>query len=37
MACPKLNWIDGLLVDEDEIEEADELVQSHRFDRTPVS
>ncbi|CDR99806.1 hypothetical protein [Sporisorium scitamineum] len=36
MACPKLNWIDGLLVAEEEIEEADALVQSHRFDRTPV-
>ncbi|CBQ71918.1 conserved hypothetical protein [Sporisorium reilianum SRZ2] len=37
MACPKLNWVDGLAVDEAEIEEADALVQSHRFDRMPVS
>ncbi|SPO21895.1 uncharacterized protein UTRI_01883_B [Ustilago trichophora] len=35
MACPKLNWIDGLMVEEEEVEEADRLVQSHRFDRTP--
>ncbi|SPO23205.1 uncharacterized protein UTRI_01883 [Ustilago trichophora] len=35
MACPKLNWIDGLVVEEEEVEEADILVQSHRFDRTP--
>ncbi len=37
MACPKLNWIDGLNVEEEEIEEAEELVQSHRFDRAPVA
>uniref|UniRef100_V5ERB7 Protein phosphatase regulatory subunit n=2 Tax=Kalmanozyma brasiliensis (strain GHG001) TaxID=1365824 RepID=V5ERB7_KALBG len=37
MACAKLNWIDGLLIDEEEIEEADRLVQSRRFDRTPVA
>lgn len=37
MACPKLSWIDGLAVAEEEIEEADALVQSHRFDRTPVA
>ena len=37
MACPKLNWVDGLMVEEEEIEEADRLVQSHRFDRAPVA
>lgn len=33
MACPKLSWVDGLMVEESEVEEADRLVQSHRFDR----
>lgn len=37
MACPKLTWIDGLLIDEEEIDEADRLVQSHRFDRGPAA
>lgn len=35
MACPKLNWIDGLLVEEEEVELADDLVSSRRFDREP--
>ncbi|PWZ00553.1 hypothetical protein BCV70DRAFT_199825 [Testicularia cyperi] len=35
MACPKLNWIDGLLISQDDIEDADRLVLSRRFERTP--
>ncbi|SPC66967.1 uncharacterized protein UHOD_02531 [Ustilago sp. UG-2017b] len=37
MACPKLNWVDGLMVEEEEVEEADRLVSSRRFDREPVA
>nr|CDI52567.1 l domain-like protein [Melanopsichium pennsylvanicum 4] len=37
MACVKLMWIDGLAVEDEEIEEAEILVQSHRFDRAPVA
>ncbi|KAJ1028619.1 hypothetical protein NDA16_001785 [Ustilago loliicola] len=37
MACPKLNWIDGLVVEEEEVEEADRLVSSRRFDREPTA
>lgn len=33
MACAKLTWIDGLAVAQEEVEQADALVQSRRFDR----
>ncbi|GAC76659.1 protein phosphatase 1, regulatory subunit, and related proteins [Moesziomyces antarcticus T-34] len=33
MACAKLTWIDGLTVAQEEVEQADALVQSRRFDR----
>lgn len=32
MACPRLNWVDGLFVDEEEVLEADELVHSQRYE-----
>lgn len=33
MACAKLSWIDGLTVAQEEVDQADALVQSRRFDR----